>query len=287
MSELPDRSTPLSQAAFEQSYGSGYICMVIGVFLYGISILQTSSIVGTIVCFLVQGFFVHMIHQLAKGTWRIILTGILIPLILLQLAFGLYSSARQFQLWFPMQMTTSFVNSTVIPTLVFRIVPDTIISVSLCLILLYSRNEAKKTAKLVNTLIVYAIHRYTLTTVVLFVQMVVMLAIPQNKGTMAMGFVAAHLKVNSLLATLNARNRLRRMIDPVTIDSGIIGNQFKTGSAVQFAVPSQSPLQTAESFSCGTQELRGDNVVKIEKEIFVDRGYSSSDDVRKTTGNLV
>ncbi|THU83775.1 hypothetical protein K435DRAFT_420756 [Dendrothele bispora CBS 962.96] len=346
MSGLPDRSTPLSQTAFEQNYGSAYICTVIGVCLYGISVLQsytyfmkypgdsvfmkllvsslvvleavfttlscvdvyhflvlsytkpellidgewslyTSAVLGAIVCFLVQAFFVHMIHQLAKGTLRMILTGVLVPLILVQLAFGFFFTTRQFQLWLPMQMSALFVNSTMVPMLVFRIVPDTIISVSLCSILLDSRTEVKKTTKLVNTLIVYAINRFVLTTVVVFVQMVVVLAIPQNKGFMAMDFVTVHLKFNSLLATLNARNHLRRMHDPATTNGGMtnVAAQLKTGSVVQFAVRSQ--LQSAGSFSSGTQELSEDGIVRIEKETYVDKGQSSDANTGKTAGNLV
>ncbi|THU98486.1 hypothetical protein K435DRAFT_964928 [Dendrothele bispora CBS 962.96] len=349
MSGLPDRPTPLSQTEFEQSYGSAFICMVIGVFLYGISILQSymyfmkypgdsifikllvSSLIvlgtifttlncvdvyhflvlsytkpqlliegdwslyapgplGTAMCFLVQAFFLHVIRQLAKRTLRIILTGVVVPLILAHLTIGIFITIRQFQVWFPVQMTsTPFVYSTMVPLLVLRIVPDTIISVSLCSILLDSRTGLKKTTKLINTLVVYAINRFVLTTMVVFVQLVLILVKPQNEVAIVMDVVTAQLKFNSLLATLNARSHLRRMIDRTTNDSGITNAvaQLRTGSVVQFAVQPQS--QSTGSLSSDTQELGDSSIVRIEKpkETYVVSDCSWDTNAPETTGNLV
>ncbi|THU98484.1 hypothetical protein K435DRAFT_838110 [Dendrothele bispora CBS 962.96] len=158
-------------------------------------------------------------------------------------------------------------------------------------ILCNSRSEAKlKTAKLIKTLIVYAINRYILTTVVVFVQMVLIIAIPQNKGAMAMSSVTAHLKINSLLATLNTRNHLRRMVNHVTTDNDMVVNalaQLKTGSIVQFTF--QSQLYSG-SFNSGNQECSEDgHIVRIENVTEVDRGYSldTANHVQKMTGTLV
>ncbi|THU83774.1 hypothetical protein K435DRAFT_843918 [Dendrothele bispora CBS 962.96] len=351
MSGLPDRPTPLSQTEFEQSYGSAFICMVIGVFLYGISILQSymyfmkypgdsifikllvSSLIvlgtifttlncvdvyhflvlsytkpqlliegdwslyapgplGTAMCFLVQAFFLHVIRQLAKRTLRIILTGVVIFLVrsLINLLMLLVITVRQFEVWFPVQMmSTPFVYSTMVPLLVLRIVPDTIISVSLCSILLDSRTGLKKTTKLINTLVVYAINRFVLTTMVVFVQLVLILVKPQNEVAIVMDVVTAQLKFNSLLATLNARSHLRRMIDRTMNDSGITNAvaQLRTGSVVQFANQPQS--QSTGSLSSDTQELGDSSIVRIEKpkETYVVSDCSWDTNAPETTGNLV
>ncbi|THU84086.1 hypothetical protein K435DRAFT_783940, partial [Dendrothele bispora CBS 962.96] len=341
MSGLPDRPTPLSQTAFEQSYGECALEISVNIklramigFLFDVRLRlsplfctrarqvlitiysKISSVLGTIfttlscvdvyhflvlsytkpqllnegdwfgvMCFLVQAFFLHVIRQLAKRTLRIILTGVVVCL-----SFPLFLRGErihpQFQVWFHMQMmSTSFAYSTMVPMLVLRIVPDTIISVSLCSILLDSRTGFKKTTKLINMLVVYAINRFVLTTMVVFVQLVLILVKPQNELAIVMDFVTAQLKFNSLLATLNARSHLRRMIDRTTNDSGItnVVAQLRTGSIVQFAV--QPQLQSTGSFSSDTQELGDGSIVRIEKETYVVSDCSWGANVPEATGN--
>ncbi|KAK7449267.1 hypothetical protein VKT23_013411 [Stygiomarasmius scandens] len=181
-------------------------------------------------------------------------------------------------------MSTLFVNSTMVPMLAFRIIPDTIISVALCIILFDSRTDVKKTTKLINTLIVYAVNRFVLTTVVIFFQMVVLLAIPNNKGALNMDFVTVHLKFNTLLASLNARNHLRRMNGAIVTDSGMAvssvpSTQVKSGSAVQFAVRSSVPsLQNPGSFGSTTSQDSSleEGIVTIEKETYVVSDFSTT-----------
>ncbi|THU85246.1 hypothetical protein K435DRAFT_806058 [Dendrothele bispora CBS 962.96] len=208
-------------------------------------------------------------------------------------------TVRRFQLWFPMQTSTSFVYSGSSPTqsspslfVPFFWIPELDSRKYSSGFLTFSITMANfpprtVTTKLINTLIAYAINRYVLTTVVVFIQMVLILTIPQNKGAMAIDFVTVQLKFNSLLTTLNARNHLRRMVDHTTTDSGItnVTAPLKTRSIVQFAV--QPHLQSTGSFSSNIQECSEDSIVRIGMETYADNDCSLATNVQETTENFV
>ncbi|KAK7464979.1 hypothetical protein VKT23_006187 [Stygiomarasmius scandens] len=86
---------------------------------------------------------------------------------------------------------------------------DALTTSALCATLYDAKVHFKPSVKLVRTIIVYAMNRFILTTIIGCVQMIVMIINPHNQAILAADFISAHLYINSFLATLNARNRIR------------------------------------------------------------------------------
>ncbi|THU98509.1 hypothetical protein K435DRAFT_777480 [Dendrothele bispora CBS 962.96] len=340
MSGLPDRQTPVTQGLFEETYGASYICAILTVFLFGISVLQgymyylkysrdspylkllvfsllamgtvhtalichtvyhylvlsytrpeflidgewsvyTSSVLGSFMCFIIQMFFANMIFHLTKSRWwGIVLAGTIVLLSLAQFAFGVFFTTREFQLW-QLAKLAAIVHITQVPMLAFRIITDILICVSLCYTLWDSRTEIRRTTKLINMLIVYAINRFVLTTLVVIVQMIVLITKPQSIGAMVIEFVTVHLYVNSLLATLNSRNHLRNIgNDRVNSDSNLSSSdrygkfssvRFVHGGSTTAGQQQQQSLavlssQAPTSSSSGFEMSRMDDVLDVNKE---------------------
>ncbi|THU83773.1 hypothetical protein K435DRAFT_784069, partial [Dendrothele bispora CBS 962.96] len=318
MSGLPDRPTPLSQTAFEQSYGSAFICMVIGVCLYGISILQSyiyfmkypedsifikllvSSLLvlgtsfTTLSCVDVYHFLVLSYTKpqlLIEGDWycHVLFDSSFPPARHSPIgqknvenhshrrsgSFDSCSSRARDMCVFYCKTVPGLVPyaDDVDIFCVFHSGPGASIKdhprhdhlrLSLFHSFRFSNwiQENDKAHKHVGRLRNQSLcFDYVM---VVFVQLVLILVKPQNELAIVMDFVTAQLKFNSLLATLNARSHLRRMIDCTTNDSGItnVVTQLRTGSIIQFAV--QPQLQSTGSFSSDTQELGDGSIVRIE-----------------------
>ncbi|THU86943.1 hypothetical protein K435DRAFT_357760 [Dendrothele bispora CBS 962.96] len=165
--------------------------------------------VGIIICLGIQNFFVRAIYQLTQGKWRITLTANFIFLMLGQVGFGIFYVSKEFQLW-GLDKIRSISEYTFFPMLVFRTTFDLISAVSLSLVLYNFQPELRPSIKLVKALITYAMQRFMLTTFVAIAQTVLFfIELDDRGGAMAIEYVMVHLYVNSFLATLNARNRLR------------------------------------------------------------------------------
>jgi len=101
-----------------------------------------------------------------------------------------------------------------VPLFASRVAADCCTTVTLCILLYRTRPSFKSTMRLVTTLIIYAINRFILTTIVVIVQTIILLAQPDSIWAMTIEFVTVHLYVNSFLAALNSRNHLREIESP-------------------------------------------------------------------------
>ncbi|KAI6006513.1 hypothetical protein F5J12DRAFT_97560 [Pisolithus orientalis] len=93
---------------------------------------------------------------------------------------------------------------------VATILPDVLITVSLC-ILLYDSGSCSvfpRTKRLLNTLIIYAVNRCLLILLVALAESVATIKV-QNTWSTALDFTMGKLYSNSLLASLNTRQYLR------------------------------------------------------------------------------
>ncbi|KIK66285.1 hypothetical protein GYMLUDRAFT_239265 [Collybiopsis luxurians FD-317 M1] len=113
-----------------------------------------------------------------------------------------------------------------IPYVVFGILSDASIALSLCLLLnenRHSRDAVEKTNSVITKLIIYAINRFLLLLVLAVVQIIVYIQNPSNLVWLALDFVSGTLYANSLLASLNFRKSLRQRLrndgEPVTTSS--------------------------------------------------------------------
>ncbi|THH07056.1 hypothetical protein EW145_g3639 [Phellinidium pouzarii] len=173
---------------------------------YGIWSLYLSIGVNVSIAFVVQCFFIHKIHGLSGRNWY--LTGPLSIVVLLHLAFGFETMAE----FFIKKRLNSLAQLTYIAALPFAVaavLSDIAIVVALCLLLQHNKTSFRSTNVLLNYLIVYAINRCLLTSIVAISEVVVFATIPNSFWYLAIDFVVGKCYANSLLATLNSRSALR------------------------------------------------------------------------------
>ncbi|KAK7041956.1 hypothetical protein VNI00_008938 [Paramarasmius palmivorus] len=213
------------------------------------------------------------------------LLAIFIFLVTAQFGFGLYVSISAFLLW---ELTKLFtlVYPGLVPMYVIRVVVDGLAAAVLCTVLHDSKAEFRGSVKLVRTLIIYAMNRFLLTTLVVIMQTIVLLVRPQSIWAMVIDFVTVHLYVNSLLATLNARNRLRMIQShpPTYIQSG--SGKYQTGGTrheidTQDSTRFQPPHEGRETRAVQSKSKTSVNVVLDEGS-----GYES-DGIKVRTETFV
>ncbi|KAG6918735.1 hypothetical protein DXG01_012220 [Tephrocybe rancida] len=133
------------------------------------------------------------------------------------------------------------------PFALFAVLADIFIALSLVVLLWGSRTGFRRTNTLVNILIVYAINRCVLTSVVAVAEVIAFAVSPHSLWFLAIDFVVGKLYANSLLATLNSRHGMRNgnMVNSVHM------------SDIHFEEPS---LETGRSTQKGVVlELRDEN----------------------------
>jgi len=174
--------------------------------------VYTANALGIPICVLIQIYFSRMVYLLAKKQWKIPVIITFGILIVAQIAFGIFVSVQMFRLW-ELPKLTQLVYPALVPLYSIRVVSDTITAVALCLVLYEATTTSafRGSSRLFKTLIVYAMNRFILTTVVVVVQTSVLIAKPGSIWAMVFEFVTVHLYINSLLATLNARKNLREI----------------------------------------------------------------------------
>ncbi|KAI6158164.1 hypothetical protein BKA82DRAFT_996580 [Pisolithus tinctorius] len=109
---------------------------------------------------------------------------------------------------------------------------EVLITGSLC-VLLYDHGSGSgfpRTKRLLNTLVVYAVNRCLLTSLVAIADLVIAIEV-QDPWSIGLDFVSGKLYANSLLASLNSRKHLRSQ------DSGTVSDQRT--SIVHFANPTK------------------------------------------------
>jgi hypothetical protein len=95
------------------------------------------------------------------------------------------------------------------PFAIAAVLSDVFIAASLCILLHGNRSPVIETNTLVNTLIIYAINRCLLTSLVAVAEVIAFAIIPDSLWFIAIDFVIGKLYANSLLASLNSRSALR------------------------------------------------------------------------------
>ncbi|KAF4601612.1 hypothetical protein EYR40_004810 [Pleurotus pulmonarius] len=151
------------------------------------------------------------LYVLLKVTkrWRKLLTGTMVILLCAQTGFGVYFAYSLFHLWDLLRLHEA-VFTAMVPYYILRVVLDAMVSATLCIIL-YDARGFTRSMKLIKTLIVYSMNRFLLTTIVVVAQTIILIAKPESIWAMVIEFISAQLYVNSFLAMLNSRNRLRNI----------------------------------------------------------------------------
>ncbi|THU96824.1 hypothetical protein K435DRAFT_965798 [Dendrothele bispora CBS 962.96] len=124
-----------------------------------------------------------------------------------------------FRLWNIVKLQTT-VKTTFIPMVVLRVAIDLLVCGCLSITLHESRTEIPRRGQLINTLIIYALNRFILTTMTAMGMAIPLIVNPKNVGIMTIEGAIVHVYINSFLATLNSRKHLRDMAT-----SNIIGDK--------------------------------------------------------------
>jgi len=181
--------------------------------------VYVANALGVPICSIIQMYFCRMVYLLAPKSWKMPALIIFTLLILAQLGFGILVGAKMFIIW-ELPLLKTIVHPAIVPLYSIRVISDTLTAVALCLVLYDAKSHSlfNGSSRLFKTLMVYAMERFILTTVVVIVQTGVLIAKPESIWAMVIDFVTVHLYVNSLLATLNARNTLREIKPSENID---------------------------------------------------------------------
>ncbi|KAF8490196.1 hypothetical protein BU17DRAFT_72722 [Hysterangium stoloniferum] len=148
-----------------------------------------------ILCSLIQIFFSKMIYHTHGSLKPLFKTFVLSAL--RENVGGILISV--FQFWKTPSKLRDMVYVMMVPLFTSRVVADCCTTVTLCIVLYRTRPRFK---------------RFILTTIVVIVQTIILLAQPDTIWAMTIEFVTVHLYVNSFLASLNARNHLRKIDTP-------------------------------------------------------------------------
>jgi len=135
----------------------------------------------------------------------------------------------------------------VLPFGIAAVLSDILIAVTLCLLLHNNRSEFRDTNSLIDRLVVFAINRCILTSLVALAEIGIFVAMPASLYVFGIDFIIGKLYANSFLATLNSRHSLQNIKSHTQAStSEAVSTSFQLGSAVN-ASPAEVALEMGES----------------------------------------
>ncbi|KAJ7083588.1 hypothetical protein B0H15DRAFT_415337 [Mycena belliarum] len=227
--------------------------------------------ISTLMCLLVQLFYARTIYLLCLGRWKWLSVALLGPLILASSIYGVINAVRQTQVWELTKLVT-ITHTIVLPYACIRIAVDVITSISLCILLRGKKNDIRSTTNMVNTLILYATTRFLATSSVSIFQIIVLGIDPTSLWGFTLDYIIGKLYVNSLLANLNSRDRVRAA-----------GGMSPSGLVSMFSDPGTSrpggnvPLAVSYHQEQVVTRTLEDGLTRTDKVELTDmRGYSKT-----------
>ncbi|KAJ8585816.1 hypothetical protein M405DRAFT_824297 [Rhizopogon salebrosus TDB-379] len=157
---------------------------------------------------IVQTYFAFRISILCRSSIRWWLTCSIMVVVIAHFAFGLetvvlMSQKKRFD---ALPQITLYAAT---PFAITAVLSDVCITIALCVLLHGNRSPVIETNVLVNTLIIYAINRCLLTSIVAVAEVIAFVISPNSLWFIAIDFVIGKLYANSFLASLNSRSALR------------------------------------------------------------------------------
>jgi len=168
--------------------------------------LGVTVVLTAMVTIIVQTFFAYRIHRLSKGNWFVV--GPILALACFRLGLASTTCAK-------MLIFENFDKFVASVSWVFTmgLVTSSILDFSITSCLLWYLRKARTgfagMDQIVNTLSLYAVENGLLTSIAVVTSLGFWLGMRYNLVFMAIHFAVAKLYANSLLATLNNRERLR------------------------------------------------------------------------------
>ncbi|KAL5526905.1 hypothetical protein ACEPAF_8632 [Sanghuangporus sanghuang] len=161
--------------------------------------------VNVLIACIVQTFFTHKIHGLSGRNWW--LTG---PTAFMILAH--FESTVGFFIKRAFYRLPELKYIAALPFGIASVLSDIMITVALCYLLQNRKTSFRSTNELLNLLIIYAINRCLVVSILAVVEVIVFVLLPGTFWFLALDFVGLFVGfcyANSLLATLNSRRSLR------------------------------------------------------------------------------
>lgn len=170
--------------------------------------LYASLAVNLCIAVLVQMFFSVRIFYLCRPEIRWIVSVPIVLMVVAHFGFGIETVVFMFMKeQFKSLSQITYYAAT--PFAVTAVLSDIFIAVALCILLYGKRSPFFQTNVLVDTLIVYAINRCLLTSLVAIIEVIVFAILPHSLWFLGIDFVIGKLYANSFLASLNSRGSLR------------------------------------------------------------------------------
>jgi len=169
--------------------------------------LPITIICTAILTFMVHCFFAQRIFTFSKRNWWN--TGPILVLAVCRLSFASVTTSEMLRLGSFAEFKRNF-RWVFTLGLAFSSAIDLVITVSMCYYLRSSRSTSLSMNDVIDQLIIYTFENGAITCASTIISMICWLASPGNLVFMGIHFVISKLYANSLLATLNTRENLRR-----------------------------------------------------------------------------
>ncbi|KLO08419.1 hypothetical protein SCHPADRAFT_908641 [Schizopora paradoxa] len=198
--------------------------------------LYMSVFCNVMIATVVQSFFATRIYSFGKKKW---LVGFITLFIIAHFAFGIEFVINLFRI----NIFANFIQvkySTALPFAIAAVVPDVLISGSLCYFLESNKqliNGIRRTEALINILMAYAINRALLTSTAAITEIILYAVLPESFSFLAVDFCIGKFYANTLLATLNARKSLRGRALEDSIEDASAPSSRGAVSSVVFNTP--------------------------------------------------
>ncbi|KAJ7178791.1 hypothetical protein C8R43DRAFT_1230218 [Mycena crocata] len=178
--------------------------------------------------FVVQLFFANRIIKLTKGRGKLSVKAfgiyVILALAFIEILAGITQVAWTYQIRSYLKLDQTKAVTTIQSAA--SLACDVLITTYLCLFLKNQKGEMMKTNNMVDALVYDAINRGTLTALSSFATMVLFLVLPDTFWFFLGLAPSSKLYMNSMLATLNTRQRIRNKIDAGDKGWNSIGNSI-------------------------------------------------------------
>lgn len=173
--------------------------------------LFLSLALNVTIAVIVQSFFTIQIFTLCSRKTRWWVTSVIFLTVIAHFCFGMETVVLFFiKKDFVSVQAPQVTFEAATPFAIFVVVSDVLITIALSVLLYESRSTVTSTNMIISTLIIYAVNRCLLTSIVAIAEVITFALAPKSLWFLAIDFTVGKLYANSLLASLNSRRSLRQ-----------------------------------------------------------------------------
>lgn len=221
---------------------------------YAVWIMPVSYIIGFIIAYAVNLYFIWRVLQLSQERWIAICFVIFATI---RYGFGLANCSLSF--FYPKwQIFRERVYPTMVAGWVLSAVVDSAIAFTLCLYLRKRRTSMKRTDSILNRLLLYSINTGAVTSFCAVLVVIMFLVLPNNLAFIGFVQVQSKFYAISLLASLNNRQRLGTTKQTMPAVEGIARSPIPRFSAVKTSQQRPSYLRPIEVQTSLVMDFYGD-----------------------------